>query len=151
MIKSTFIGRIGKDGARVIEGSNGNFLTMDVATDIRVSGETKPMWGRVRSNNPKHMGKLVEYLTKGKLIEISGIQTEPSVWMGKDGQPHAQVVIIANTIEFVSTAKKNGGETQEAQGGQGQQTNTNNIPDPTNPTMPFPAQAPNDNADDLPF
>ncbi len=146
MITSNFIGRIGRGGAKVLEGRHGNFMTMDVATDIRINGETKPMWVRVRSNNPKHMGKLPQYLTQGKLIEVSGVQTEPSTWIGQDGQPRSQVVIIANTIEFVPTGRKNAEESQQAQ-------QATNIPDPSkpNPAMPFPAQAPADDADGVPF
>ena len=75
MINSYFIGRIGKDGAKVIEGKNGNFMTMDVATDIYSQGENKAMWVRVRSNMPAHMGKLVQHLTKGKMIEVAGQQS----------------------------------------------------------------------------
>ena len=33
-----FIGRIGKDGAKVINGSNGQFLSVDMATDIYTKG-----------------------------------------------------------------------------------------------------------------
>lgn len=40
-MNSHFIGRIGKDGAKVIEGKNGKFLSMDVATDYYSRGKTK--------------------------------------------------------------------------------------------------------------
>ena len=144
MINSYFIGRIGKDGAKVIEGKNGNFMTMDVATDIYSQGENKAMWVRVRSNMPAHMGKLVQHLTKGKMIEVAGQQIEPSAWNGKDGNPHAQVVILASFIKFVPFGKKQGGQDSE----QEQNAPENNVPD-ANAGMPF--KAPDDKADDLPF
>ncbi len=102
-----FIGRIGKDGAKVIEGKNGKFfLSMDVATDYYSRGENRTLWIRVRSNIPQYVEKLAPYLTKGSLIQITGKQLEPSTWIGKDGEAHAQIVIVANFIDFVRTGKR---------------------------------------------
>lgn len=155
MIKSSFLGRIGKDGATVKEGKNGKkYLQMDVATDIRSNGETKPMWVRVKSNNPQHLGNLVQYLTKGKLVEITGTQSMPNAWIGtKDGQAHAQVVIVANTIEFVRVVgkKDNAEENTEGKEKVVEQREVQNIPDTTAENTPFPPQAPEENTEDLPF
>ena len=86
----------------------------------------------------------VQHLTKGKMIEVAGQQIEPSAWNGKDGNPHAQVVILASFIKFVPFGKKQGGQDSE----QEQNAPENNVPD-TNAGMPF--KAPDDKADDLPF
>lgn len=146
MIKVTFIGRIGKD-AVVLEGKNGkNFLSMDVATDMRSGGENKPVWIRVNSSQQQHMGKLVDYLTKGKPIEITGVLAKPSAWISKkSGEPMAQDVVWADKIEFIPFGKKKDDNETDVRAAQAE-----NIPDPTNSNTPFPEPAP-DGADDLPF
>lgn len=100
-----FIGRIGKDGAKVINGSNGQFLSVDMATDIYTKGENKTLWIRVRSNRENHI-KLAEYLTKGRLILVEGSLLEPSIWNDKGGVAHAQLSMIADSINFVSAGQK---------------------------------------------
>ena len=150
MIKSSFLGRLGSD-AKVKESKNGkSYLQMDVATDVRVKGETKAMWIRVISSEAKHMGKLLQYLMKGKLVDISGTQIEPDAWIGKDEKAHAQVVVIANSIEFprIGNKKDNAGETPEEK--VVDQKEVQNIPDTTKENVPFPPQAPEEN-EDLPF
>lgn len=144
MVRSYFIGRIGRDGARVIEGKKGNFMTMDVATDIYSQGENKPMWVRVRSSKPNHLN-LAQYLTRGKLIEVVGSELEPSTWNDKDGNAKAQATYIADVINFVPTGRKR----EDGQAEQGEQA-APTVPE-TNSDMPFPSQAPEDQADDLPF
>lgn len=121
-----FIGRIGKD-AEVVDGKNGKFLSMDIATDYYSRGENRTMWVRVRTNIPRYVEKLAPHLKKGKMITVEGEQQEPRCWTGKDGQPHAQIVLVANYIDFVHIGKRKEQE-QQAE-------NT----------------APVDNKDDLPF
>lgn len=41
MLYSHFVGRIGKDGAKVINGKWGDFMSMDVTTDFYSKGENK--------------------------------------------------------------------------------------------------------------
>lgn len=145
MIRAFFIGRVGKDGAKVIEGANGNFMSVDVATDIYSKGQNKPMWIRLRSSRPNHI-KLAQYLTKGKLIEVLGSQVEPNVWIDKDGNPRSQVVIVVDNINFISTGQR-----------KNQEESAPNVPTVTvtapveQPEGGIPFDAPNDKADDLPF
>lgn len=143
MLYSNFVGRIGKDGAKVIPGARGNFISMDVATDFYSKGENRTMWVRVRSNKENHV-KLAEYLTKGKLILVQGQQLEDSTWIGKDGEAHSQHVIIADSIDFVRTGRKKE-DVQNDQ--QGQQVETM----PASQSNDAPSPAPDDNSDDLPF
>lgn len=140
MLYSNFVGRIGKDGAKVISGVKGNFISMDVATDFYSKGENKTMWIRVRSNKENHV-KLAEYLTKGKMILVQGQQLEDSTWIGKDGEAHSQHVIIADSIDFVRTGRKK----EEGQSEQQMESA------PTNHTGDVPFPAPADKSDDLPF
>ena len=143
MLYSNFVGRIGKDGAKVIPGNKGKFISMDVATDFYNKGKNETMWIRVRSNKENHV-KLAEYLTKGKLILVQGQQLVDSTWIGKDGEAHSQHVIIADSIDFVRTGKKKEDGQSDRQGQQIESAAT----DKTN-AAPFPAPA--DNSEDLPF
>lgn len=142
-MNSHFIGRIGKDGAKVIEGKNGKFLSMDVATDYYSRGENKTLWIRVRSNIEKHIN-LAKYLTKGKMITVEGQQLEPSTWIGKDGEAHAQIVIVANFIDFVKIGKKK-------EEGSSEQSATAQQPVTVESGQNEPFPAPEDKTDDLPF
>ena len=144
-MNSHFIGRIGKDGAKVIEGKNGKFLSMDVATDYYSRGENRTLWIRVRSNNPQYVEKLAPHLAKGSLITVEGQQLEPSTWIGKDGEAHAQIVIVANFIDFVRTGKKKDDTNGNQTAAQGQPVTV----EAPQQDAPFPAPA--DNTDDLPF
>ena len=143
MLYSNFVGRIGKDGAKVIPGNKGKFISMDVATDFYNKGKNETMWIRVRSNKENHV-KLAEYLTKGKLILVQGQQLVDSTWIGKDGEAHSQHVIIADSIDFVRTGKKKEEGQSDRQGQQIESAATD-----TTHAAPFPAPA--DNSEDLPF
>ena len=144
-MNSHFIGRIGKDGAKVIEGKNGKFLSMDVATDYYSRGENRTLWVRVRCNIPRYVEKLAPHLTKGSLITIEGQQLEPSTWIGKDGEAHAQIVIVANFIDFVRTGKKKDDSSSNQSSTQGQPVTVET------PQNDDPLSAPEDDNDDLPF
>ena len=144
-MNSHFIGRIGKDGAKVIEGKNGKFLSMDVATDYYSRGENKTLWIRVRCNIPRYVEKLAPHLTKGSLITVEGQQMEPSTWIGKDGEAHAQIVIVANFIDFVRAGRKKEDAGDNQSSAQGQPV----VVEAAQNNAPFPA--PEDNNDDLPF
>lgn len=146
MISVFFIGRIGAKGAEVIEGKKGKFVSMDVATDIYSQGENKADWVRVRCNKPNIIA-LAENgkLGKGSHIQVNGLQTFPRAYMGKDGQPHAQTVVIAETIQYVSGKRRDDAQ-QPASTPQGERTVESVAADGQ---QPFPA--PQDKADDLPF
>ena len=143
MLYTHFIGRIGKNGAKVIDGKNGSFISMDVATDTYAKGENKTMWIRVRSSKSVHI-KLADFLTQGRLILVQGSQQEDSVWTGKDGKTHTQHVIIADSIDFVRSGKRKDENTEKEE-----------TPEPVaiettqEPEAPFPA--PSDDPEDLPF
>ena len=144
MLNSHLIGRIGKD-AEVRNNNGKSYMSMDVATDYFSKGESKTMWVRIISTDPKVIEKRAQYFKKGSLVNIEGQQLEPSAWIGKeDGKAHAQVVIAANFIDFVRIGKKKDGSVQNT----APQTQTVTM-EQTTPETPFPAPA--ENSDDLPF
>lgn len=143
-VYSHLVGRIGKDGAKVLPTKNGGkFISLDVATDYYDRGEDKTMWIRVISTKERHVEKLAQYLTKGKLIMVQGMQIDSNNWIGKDNQAHSQVTIVAEIIDFVNTGRK---QNDNAAGAQGQPVTSAEEQPKENP---FPA--PEGNADDLPF
>lgn len=145
MLNSHLIGRIGKD-AEVRTNNGKSYMSMDVATDYFSKGESKTMWIRIISTDPKVIEKRTQYFKKGSLVTIEGQQLEPSAWIGKeDGKAHAQVVIAANFIDFVRIGKKKDGAAQQ---NTATQTQTVTMEQST-PDTPFPAPA--ENSDDLPF
>ena len=112
MLYTHFIGRIGKD-AQVINGSKGDFLSMDVAVSDFYKGQETTTWIRVRSNRNVH---LQQWLTKGKLLLIEGVLAKPAIWTDKQGTDHVQMSVTADNIHFVSAGKrKDGTETVNAE------------------------------------
>lgn len=70
MIYTHTIGRIGKD-CRVITGTHGTFMSVDIAVDDYSKGKNITTWVRVKSNKENHI-RLAEYLTKGRMVLIEG-------------------------------------------------------------------------------
>lgn len=49
--------------------------------------------------------KVAEFLTKGTLVELSG-RAYTSVWLGKDGEPHAGLNFHTSQIKVHSSSKR---------------------------------------------
>lgn len=125
----------------MINGQKGDFMSMDMATEVFRNGKNEALWVRVKSSKPQHL-KLAQYLTKGRMLKIVGvINRGPEVWNDKEGNPRGMLVIYADKIEFINSGKnrkESGGvETKEA------------VAKPQETEKPF--EAPEDKGDDLPF
>ena len=127
MIYSNFTGRVAKD-AKVVDGVNGQFLSMDLAVNDFSKGEEVTQWVRVQTSDPAHI-KLVQYFTKGKILTIHG-NIKIDQWEVKDGTPRAQLRVHAKNIDFLNIGKK--------------PVTDNNVPD-------APTDTPKEKKDDLPF
>lgn len=131
------IGRIGKD-CQVITGAHGSFIAFDIAVDDYSHGNSVTTWVRVRSKKENHI-RLSEYLTKGRLLLIEGTLSA-SLWKDKNEDYQIQLSITADALQFVNTGKREG-----AASGAGDPTDsTDDVPVP-------PADAPQNDKDDLPF
>lgn len=139
MIYAHFIGRAGKDGATVREGKNGKFITLDLATDIYSGGENKTLWIRVVSNR-SNLIKIAKYIGKGRLLNVEGVLGEPKIYKDKDNNPHVQLMLTADVINFVNIGKKKEDEDKNKPVVVEEKQQTEN---------PFPA--PVENVEDLPF
>lgn len=131
------IGRIGKD-CQVITGAHGSFIAFDIAVDDYSHGNSVTTWVRVRSKKENHI-RLSEYLTKGRLLLIEGTLSA-SLWKDKDENYQIQLSITADTLEFINTGKREGA----ASGTDSPTETTDEVPEP-------PADAPQEEKDDLPF
>ena len=107
MIYSNFTGRVAKK-AKLIDGVNGQFLSMDLAVNDYSKGEEVTQWVRVQSSDPAHL-KLAEFFTKGRILTIQGI-SKIDQWEGKDGIAvfgfyiYSDLVIRVFLIEFLRNA-----------------------------------------------
>lgn len=110
-MNTQFTGRVGAD-PKIIQGANGNFLSMDVATDYYCRGENKTMWVRVRCTIDNRIEKLIPYFKKGTKLDIVGKQQAPEAYIGKDGEAHASIVIVAHNISFADSGRKADGSGQ---------------------------------------
>lgn len=131
------IGRIGKD-CQVITGAHGSFIAFDIAVDDYSHGNSVTTWVRVRSKKENHI-RLAEYLTKGRLLLIEGTLSA-SLWKDKSENYQVQLSITADALEFINTGKREGVASEAG--------NPTDVADEV-PTPP--ADAPQDDKDDLPF
>ncbi len=99
MVIVNVLGRLGAD-AELVSGKNGQFLSFRMATDDRKSGEKITTWFRVTLNGDR-APKIVEYLTKGKLVNVIGTESV-GTYQAKDGTTQVSREINASNIEFVS-------------------------------------------------
>lgn len=94
-------GRLGAD-AEVKNGKSGNqFLTFRVATDEFKNGNKGTAWFNVIADATDRNMKMVQYLTKGKLVNIVGTETV-DLYTNKNGEPQISRDIRAYNIDFVS-------------------------------------------------
>ena len=102
-------GRLGAD-AEVKTGKNGNqFLSMRVATDEFKNGNKSTAWFNVVADaSDRHM-KMLQYLTKGKLVGIVGTETV-DLFTNKNGEPQISRDIRAFNIDFVNIGNKENAE-----------------------------------------
>lgn len=106
MQELTIIGRLGKN-AQVHETKNGKqFVSFTVAVNSKRGADTRTTWYEVISFNEQHVGKLVQYLTKGSLIVVVG-ELDAEAQLGKDGKAYMRLTIVADKLDFVSTGTQN--------------------------------------------
>ncbi len=99
MVNVNVIGRLGAD-AELIDGKNGKFASFRLAVDDRKNGKKETTWFRVTLNGDR-AGKIVEYLTKGKLVNVIGTETV-GTYQAKDGTTQISRDISASNVEFIS-------------------------------------------------
>lgn len=141
MIYTHTIGRIGKD-CRVITGTHGAFMSVDIAVDDYSKGQNITTWVRVRSSRENHV-RLAEYLTKGRLILVEGTISS-SLWTDRQGESHVQLAINADSIAFVNAGKKEEQTANPKQAAKKGAKAKGNTPTP-------PKDAPEAKEDDMPF
>lgn len=102
--KVNFIGRLGSD-AEVISNNNSTpFISCRVAVDDSVNKEKTTRWVNITLDNTKYKN-LVQYLTKGKLVFVTGSE-RVSGYKTKTGDVGVDTRVFADSIEFVSTGIK---------------------------------------------
>lgn len=141
MIYTHTIGRIGAKDCRVITGTHGTFISVDIAVDDYSKGKNITTWVRVKSSKENHI-RLAEYLTKGRMVLVEGTLTS-SIWTDRNGESHIQHSIIADTLAFVNVGKKEATDSTSAQVRKAVNAE-GNTPEP-------PADAPQEKSEDLPF
>lgn len=141
MLYTHTIGRIGKD-CKVITGSHGTFMAVDIAVDDYAKGQNITTWVRVRSSRENHV-RLAEYLTKGRLILVEGT-ISTSQWQDRNGESHTQISINADSIAFVNAGRKEEQNSNPKQAAKKGAKSKKNTPEP-------PKDAPEAKAEDLPF
>lgn len=104
------IGRLGKD-AELFNGTKGQFVAFDVATDDYANGNKTTSWFRVNSNQTA----IAPYLKKGTMVNVMGTESV-KLYTSKTGQVGIDRNIFAYRVDFVSggsgSIENNTSETQ---------------------------------------
>ena len=100
MIHINFIGRLGADAEIKTLPNGSSLMIMNVATDEFSHGPKVTTWLRVITANER-MFKLKDYLTKGKMLNINGVESV-SVYKTKNDTYAASREVTVDRIEFVS-------------------------------------------------
>lgn len=146
MVNVSVIGRLGAD-AEIVNGKNGQFVSFRMATDDRVNNEKVTTWFRVAMFGDRFT-KLLEYLTKGRLVMVSGRETVSTYQSTKDGTTQVSRDITADNIEFINTGS--GSTTSDVAKTESVSTGTLKKPEAKPMASPLPPVEPS-TEDDLPF
>lgn len=103
MIKVNFLGRLGSDAEMVTTGST-KFIGLRVAVDESTNKEKSTRWVSVNADQARFKN-LAQYLTKGKLIYVTGSE-RVSPYISKNGEPGVDTRVWADSIDFVSIGQK---------------------------------------------
>lgn len=102
MVNINFIGRLGADAEiKTNSKTNEQFLRLRVVSNEKYNGVEVPSWFGVYYES-KNVAKLQQYLTKGRLVEIHGIE-RISMYTDKNGVTQVSRDVSADRIDFIST------------------------------------------------
>ena len=101
MLNSNVIGRLGAD-AELKQTKNGkNFVSYRGASDGFVNGNKITQWVRVTDFTEKG-NRLLQYLKKGSLVNVSGILSVSQYQSNKDGSTMFSIDLNADRVDFIS-------------------------------------------------
>ena len=112
MRQITLDGRIGKDGAKVLQSANGkSYIRFSLANDSFVNGANKTEWFDVSCFDPYIVEKRAKYMTQGRYAIIQGVLNSEVI--SKNGKIYLNHYVNAVTIELPSFGtRKDDGEEQ---------------------------------------
>lgn len=144
MLYTNIIGRLGAD-AEVRSSAKGNqFVSMRVASNDFIGGETVTTWVNVIWSGDRAI-KMQEHMKKGSAISAHGT-LRASLFKNKSGESAISIDLFADRVDFVNLGKSGDTQTNDAT------TDTGTFkPKAQEAEMAAATAASNDAADDLPF
>lgn len=104
-LKAHFIGNLGKDAEIKQTKTGKEYISFTVAVNDKNGGEKETTWISVFAE--MRFQKLVEYLKKGKSVQIIG-QLRTSAYINKDNNPVVDLRVFPDSIDFISTGTSGG-------------------------------------------
>lgn len=111
MINSFLIGRLGADAELKTAKSGSQFLSMRVASNDYVNGETTTTWLNVTWVGERAI-KMAEHMKKGRMVSVNG-PLRVSTYTTKNGETAISIDVMADRVDFVNTG--NSGQTQSTE------------------------------------
>lgn len=142
-----FNARLGRD-AEIKQTQNGSqYVAFTCATDVFTNGNTETVWFNVTDFSERSL-KIVQYLTKGKLVSICGEYFD-RIYTNKNNEQQIGRDVKALRIDFISIGRDTTSETA-TQTAQPQVVTSTQQPMPQMPQMQMSVST-NVDEDDLPF
>ena len=105
MQHATIMGRLGKDPEHLVTKNNNRMYRFSVGVGGKKKTSGQTTWWSVLVTNEK-LFPIIQWLKKGKPVVISGSILEARIWTGKDGQPHVDLSLSAEAINFTESDRE---------------------------------------------
>lgn len=106
MLRIDLIGNLGRDPEMRSTNNGKTVCGFTVAVQQRRNGEDETVWVKVAAFD-KLAENCSKYLAKGKKVYVSGTPSAHG-WTNKEGNPAAQLEVIAREVEFLSPRSEGG-------------------------------------------
>lgn len=105
MKQITLDGRIGKDGAKILQTAKGkSYIRFSLANDSFINGANKTEWFDITCFDPYLVESKSKFMTQGRYVIVQGVLN--SEVTNKSGTIYLNHYVTANNIEFPSFGGK---------------------------------------------
>jgi single-strand DNA-binding protein len=118
MIIVQIAGNLGADPEIRHSPSGQKITILRIASTVKRQGKETTIWWRATVFGD-HLDRIISYLKKGSAVIVFGkMMAEPYIYNDKNGQPQAQLEIIAQMIEFSPFGKSDRAGQEQGSGQQ---------------------------------
>ncbi len=103
----TIMGNLGADTETKTTQAGQQYVQFRVAVNKRRGETEETFWVRVMVFNLERFSGMIKHLKKGSSILVIGELLKPEGYIDNSGAPKALLSVVADSMHFISGAKKN--------------------------------------------